>query len=165
MVPLAAGIEAGQSGTTDPSKNALDLFIPAIYSAWQWKPSGTPAKPSGSCPPCDGKQGSFDCAYIFPCYSDEGDVSGWGHRDTSVGGVPRINFLVAGCNTHLPNGMLATTTQHKHFCACSFSSVGLYPNNTHNELQRLARLHATIQSQIDQTQCVRRLIDRFWVTI
>jgi hypothetical protein len=123
LVPLAAGIEAGQSGTTDPSKNALDLFIPAIYSAWQWKPSGTPAKPSGSCPPCDGKQGSFDCAYIFPCYSDEGDVSGWGHRDTSVGGVPRINFLVAGCNTHLPNGMLATTTQHKHFCVCSFSKV------------------------------------------
>ena len=100
-------VEASQKGAVNSSWDALDQFIPAIYSAWQWKPGPfvPPAAPTnGSCPPCDGKQGSFNCAYIFPCYSDEPGASGWGHRDTSVGGVPRISFLVSGCNTHLPDG-------------------------------------------------------------
>ena len=101
--PCVVWVEASQKGTTDPSKDALDLFIPAIYSAWQWKPGPEPAK-TGSCPACDGKQGSFDCAYIFPCYSDQPGITGWGHRDTATGGVPRISFVVTGCNTHLPNG-------------------------------------------------------------
>ena len=80
------------------------MYLPALYSAWQWHPGpGTPPT-TGSCTPCDGKQGSFSCAYIFPCFSDEPGLHNWGHRDTSVGGVPRVSFVVTGCNTHLPNG-------------------------------------------------------------
>ena len=102
-VRAAAGVQASQKGAVDSSKDALDLYIPAIYSAWQWKPSGNATDPSGSCQPCDGREGSFGCARIFPCYADQPGISNWGHRDTSVGDVPRVSFLVTGCNTHLPN--------------------------------------------------------------
>ena len=110
--PCVTWVQASQKGATNKSWDALDLYLPSLYSAWQWHPG--PGKPptTGSCTPCDGKQGSFSCAYIFPCFSDEPGIQNWGHRDTSVGGVPRVSFLVTGCNTHLPNGSSSMATDN-----------------------------------------------------
>jgi hypothetical protein len=102
--PCVTWVQASQAGAKNKSWDALDLYVPSIYSAWQWWHGGKTASgaPTGSCSPCSGKQGEFNCAYIFPCFSDQPGIQNWGHRDTSVGGVPRVSFLVTGCNTHLP---------------------------------------------------------------
>ena len=98
--PCVTWISGSWEGAANSSWDALDMFIPAIYSAWQWKPGGTPAHPSGRCIPCDGTKDSFECAYIFPCYSSGAGLNNWGHRDT----IGRLSGMQSGCNTHLPSG-------------------------------------------------------------
>ena len=74
----------------DPGK-----FIPAIYSAWMWRPSGTCGAPGfgGSCQQCSGRPGDFSCGYLFPCFSVSAGV--WGHKDVCASEGPCIAHLPA----------------------------------------------------------------------
>ena len=65
----------------------VGAFLPAIYTAWQWRGSKTPSgQDTGKCVPCSGKSNDIYCAYIFPCYSTT-----WGHR---VGRHPSAHRLL-----------------------------------------------------------------------
>ena len=57
---------------------AIEDYIPAIYSAWQWHRIGNY---SGSCSACSGHPGDFNCGYLFPCFGDEPGVNIWGHHE------------------------------------------------------------------------------------
>ena len=70
-------------------------YVPAILSAWHWFPAA-----GGHCTPCSGQAGSFDCAYLFPCFGDGPDL--WGHKDVAS------FHLMGPCNIQLPNGTETT---------------------------------------------------------
>ena len=97
--PCVTWQKATCSGVVNRSWASVDDFIPAIYTAWQWIGKGNN---SGSCVPCSGHQGDFNCGYIFPCYADGPGENNWGHHDVCASSGQ-------GCNTHLPSGKSSTT--------------------------------------------------------
>ena len=78
-------------------------YQPAIYTAWQWEGSGNKTNPSGRCVPCSGKQGDFNCGYLFPCFTTLGGM--FGHRDICVSSFQ-------GCNAHLAGGNSSLECDH-----------------------------------------------------
>jgi hypothetical protein len=74
----------GQGGRVE----SVSGYLPAIFTAWQWRGSKTPSGQStGKCVPCSGKPNDIYCAYIFPCFAintTTGAGAGWGHRDIAV---------------------------------------------------------------------------------
>jgi hypothetical protein len=89
-----------------------DNFIPAIYSAWMWRPSGTcgSAKFGGSCQRCSGQPHDFSCGYLFPCFSVSAGV--WGHKDVCASEGP--------CIAHLPG----TSNISSQTCASFYPGKG-----------------------------------------
>ena len=81
-------------------------YLPAIFSAWQFRGSKTPAgEPTGKCLPCSGKPNDVYCAYIFPCFAintTTGDGVGWGHRDIALL-PPWYGANSQACHVHRPD--------------------------------------------------------------
>eukprot|EP01052_Picozoa_sp_SAG31_P044412 SAG31_NODE_7731_length_1607_cov_1.060345_1_plen_217_part_00 len=106
--PCIKWMHSGCDGLPGQGGRVEDVsgFLPAIFTAWQWRDSKTPGgQRTGKCLPCSGKRSDVYCAYIFPCFAintTTGAGAGWGHRDIALL-PPWYGPNSQACHVHRPD--------------------------------------------------------------